>query len=86
MSPEASAATRVASLPIGVKMTSVTLLSILSQYAGLTTSSVRTPGWRERSMNGPVPLALSVAAFSLPLRTSTGPVALFFSHHARLMM
>src|SRR5438067_2379715 len=35
-------------------------------------------------MNGPVPLARNVAAFSLPLRTSTGAAALFFSHQALL--
>ena len=47
---------------------------------------MRTPGSRDFSMNGPVPLARSVAAFSLPLRTSTGAAALFFSHHTLLMM
>ena len=47
---------------------------------------MRTPGSRDLSMNGPVPLALSVAAFSLPLRTSTGSLALFFSHHDLLIM
>ena len=31
-------------------------------------------------------MARSVAAFSLPLRTSTGVVELFFSHHTLLMM
>ena len=50
------------------------------------TSTVFTPGSRVFSMNGPVPFAFIVAAFSLPLRTSTGVVALFFSHHDLLIM
>jgi len=39
------------------------------------------PGSRERSRNGPVPLALNDAVFSMPLRLSTGCVARFSVHH-----
>ena len=61
ISPEISAATRVAALAIGRKIASVTLCSGLSHQPGLATSTVRTPGWRDLSMNGPVPLAWVLA-------------------------
>lgn len=84
--PDSSAATRVASLPMGVKTTSATLPSIAPQYCALRVNTVRTPGWRSRSRNGPVPLARNDAAFSTPLRRSTGSTAWFASHHLRDIM
>ncbi len=47
---------------------------------------MRTPGSRDFSRNGPVPLARNDAAFSTPLRLSTGCVAEFASHHFLLIM
>jgi hypothetical protein len=44
ISPESSAATRVASLPIGVKTISSTLLSALPHQLKFFTSTVRTEG------------------------------------------
>ena len=76
ISPDSSAATRVASLPIGVNTTSLKL----------RTSTVRVLGWRSFRRYGPVPLALKLAVFSTPLRRSTGFSALFSSHHLWLMM
>ncbi|MNT12045.1 hypothetical protein D3C72_1469580 [compost metagenome] len=49
-------------------------------------NTVRTLGWRSRTRNGPVPLALNEAVFSMPLRRSTGLVAWFSSHHFLLMI
>ena len=42
-------------------------------------------GWRSFSRNGPVPLALKLAVFSMPLRRSTGFSALLSSHHFLLI-
>ena len=47
---------------------------------------MRTEGWRSRSRHGPVPLALKLAVFSMPLRRSTGFSALLSSHHFLLIM
>ncbi len=49
-------------------------------------NTVRTSGWRSRTRNGPVPLALNEAVFSMPLRLSTGLAAPFSSHHFLLMI
>ena len=60
-SPAISAATRVAFWPIGVKIASVTLLSMVPHQLGLRTRTVLIAGWRSLSMNGPVPLAFRLA-------------------------
>ena len=86
VSPERSAATRVASLPIGVNTISSTLLSDLPHQLKFLTSTVRTDGWRSLSRNGPVPFALKLAVFSIPLRRSTGRSALLSSHHFLLII
>ena len=86
VSPESSAATRVASLPIGVKTISSTLPSALPHQLKFFTSTVRTEGCRSLRRNGPVPLALKLAVFSIPLRRSTGCSALLSSHHFLLMI
>jgi hypothetical protein len=60
-SPETSAASRVASEAIGVKITSSTLPSnrpsLMPHQFGFFTHTVFTSGSRDFSMYGPVPLA-----------------------------
>ncbi len=85
-SPASSAATRVASAPTGVKIASVMVCSTLPHQFGLGTSTVLIPGSRDLTTNGPVPLALRVAKFSIFLATLVGSVAPFFSAHAFDMM
>jgi hypothetical protein len=80
-SPESSAATRVASLVIGVNTTSSMSCSRFPHQLGLTTSTVRTPDSRLFTMKGPVPLALRVAKFSVFFATLDGSFAPFFSAH-----
>src|SRR5204863_4373316 len=82
MSPALSAATRVAGLATGVKITSVRLWVGLSHQVGLGTRTVRSPALRSFSMNGPLPIALRVAKFSSFLVMSAELTALFFSAHA----
>ena len=60
-SPDSSAATRVASDLIGVKMTPSRLCSGLPHQFGFGLNTVFTPGWWLSIMNGPVPLAFSAA-------------------------
>ena len=86
VSPESSAATRVESLPIGVNTISSRLLSFLPHQLKFFTSTVRTEGWRSFRRYGPVPLALKLAVFSMPLRRSTGFSALLSSHHFLLII
>ena len=66
--------------------TSSTLLSDLPHQLKFLTSTVRTEGWRSLRRNGPVPLALKLAVFSIPLRRSTGRSALLSSHHFLLII
>ncbi len=61
ISPDMSAATRVAALATGMNTASVKLCSGLSHQVGLGTSTVRTPGSRDFSTKGPVPLACVLA-------------------------
>ncbi len=58
--PDSSAATRVASAPIGVKTTLVMLNSRSSQFhqSSLALKVVRTPCSWLSTLNGPVPFAL----------------------------
>ena len=81
-SPESRAATRVAALPMTLNVTSVRLCSGLSHQSGLFFSIVRRSGSRNVRMNGPVPLALRVAKFSVALVRSAGWVLLCASHQA----
>ena len=62
-SPDSRAAVRVASEPMGVMTTSVTLKLWLamSHQSLLRVSTVFTPGSRLTSLKGPVPLAWRVA-------------------------
>ena len=61
ISPESIAATRVAAEAIGVNSIRARLCCGLSHHFGFTTNTVRASGRRDSTMNGPVPLALSVA-------------------------
>ena len=66
-SPESSAAVRVPLALIGCQMTSVTLPfsgETLFHQFGFSTSNVFTSGWRDLTMNGPVPLVLRDATVS----------------------
>ncbi len=82
MSPAFSAATRVAGLATGVKITSVRLWVGLSHQLGFATRMVFSPARRSFNMKGPVPIALRVAKFSSFLVMSAELTALFFSAHA----
>src|SRR5579862_2788421 len=86
ISPDSSAATRVASDWIGVKTTSVRLCSFWPHQASLGTRTVFTPACRDWILNGPVPLVWFVAKFSTFFLTLAGEVAPFFSAHALLIM
>ena len=61
MSPDFSAAMRVAAFGTGVKITSVRLCVGLSHQVGLATRMVFSPARRSFSTKGPVPMALRVA-------------------------
>jgi hypothetical protein len=64
ISPESSAARRVASALIGWYTISVTLPSRLPHQLELSTATVFTSASRLRRMKGPVPFALRVAKVS----------------------
>ena len=61
ISPESSAATRVGSEAIGVKIASSRLCSRSPHQFGFDRQIVLTPGWWLTRTNGPVPLAFSAA-------------------------
>ena len=58
----------------------------MPHQSGLRRCVVFTPGSRPVRMKGPVPMAFSAENDSSRLPMSCGRVALFFSHHLRLMM
>src|SRR5580658_10693811 len=75
ISPESSAATRVAALGIGVNTTSSTFPVGLSHQFGFFFQTVFTPGsWLTR-MKGPVPLACSPAKGGVVAFIATASVA-----------
>ena len=86
--PESSAATRVASEAIGVKVTRVRLCSLLalSHQPGLGTATARIPASRLTRRNGPVPLAWRVVYFSWSSAIASGVAALCFSDQLLDMM
>src|SRR6185436_18522091 len=71
---------------IGVNTISSTLLSFFAHQLKFLTRTVRTDGWRSLRRHGPVPFALKLAVFSMPLRRSTGFSALLSSHHFLLII
>ena len=79
--PESSAATRVASEAIGVKVILVRLCSLLalSHQCGLGTATALIPASRLTRRNGPVPLAWRVVYFSWSSAMASGVAALCFS-------
>src|SRR5688572_18461426 len=81
ISPDSSAATRVASDLIVVKMTSVRLCSGLPHQFGLGLKTVFTPGSWLTMVKGPVPLALRAKGLSDVAVADWACVAPFASAH-----
>ena len=81
MSPESSAATRVASDLMVWKITSVRLCSGLPHQFGLGLNTVFTPGSWLTIVKGPVPLALSANGLSEVADADWACVAPFASDH-----
>ena len=85
ISPDSSAATRVAALPMGVKTAFVRLCPGVPHQFGFGTSTVRVSGTHSSSMNGPVPLTLRFANV-FTVAPSSRPKALFASSHSLSMI
>ena len=86
-SPESSAATRVASLPIGVKTTSSTLPSALPHQLEFLTSTVRTDGWRSLQAERAGAVGVEAGGVLDPLAAVDRPLGLvllapLLAHHA----
>ena len=81
MSPESSAATRVASDLMVWNITSVRLCSTLPHQFGLGLNTVFTPGSWLTTVNGPVPLALRANGLSEVADADWACVAPFASDH-----
>src|SRR6202030_139081 len=85
-SPDSSAATRVASELIGVKIISLRLCSGLRHQFGFALNTVLTPGSWLSTVKAPVPLAWSEAKLGEVAATGVGSTALFTSAHFLSMM
>src|SRR5215813_4859644 len=81
MSPDRSAATRVASDLMVWKITSSRLCSTLPHQLGFTLNTVFTPGSWLTMMKGPVPLDLSANGLSEVADANCACVAPFASAH-----
>src|SRR6478752_2514184 len=71
---------------MGVKITSVRLLSVGPHQLEFGARTVFTPTCRSLIMNGPVPFALEVAKFYCLALMLAGAAALFFSAQTLLIM
>lgn len=80
-SPETNAATRVAGLASGLKVTVSRLCSTLSHQSGFFSSVAVASARRDFSLKGPVPLALVLAYVACWLARLVAWVTLFVSAH-----